>query len=435
MDILIPIETTSREILYKNYLCHQLALKGFNCYLGNKRNISFLLQKFENYVYIDKGYHKEVSDRLYKTIKQQKGFILSLDEEGGVDFPDNSTLINRYTDPLLKASELVFLWGEKQYQLINNLLKDSSNKLVITGHPRFELLKPAYRHFYEEEVNAIKMEHGNFILINTNIGFGNNIKGDDFVIENYGKRIKNIQEVVSFDKLKRDAFVELVRTIIKETNKSIVLRPHPEEDRQCYHHAFKGMERVKIRYEGSTIPWLLASEIMIHPDCTTAIESFFLGKKSISYLPSFLPSGLITKIPKEASIQFTKQKDVIDYLKNAEFMTKKPDLKTHSFIQEYFSFSKDSSQLIVDQICHLETQKINWTNQPVSVKDRLYLSYLSVRTNLSRSNSAKLSRNKLKGFDKARVFKDRNKFISRDKKFKEVKVKYITDKLFCFSRY
>ena len=52
------------------------------------------------------------------------------------------------------------------------------------------------------------------------MGFGNNVKGDDFVIENYGNRFKNIKNIVSFDKIKVNAFVELIREL---SNKDLIL--------------------------------------------------------------------------------------------------------------------------------------------------------------------------------------------------------------------
>ena len=68
MKILIPMETSSREMLYKIYLCNILSSQGFDCYLGSKSEISFLIEKIHGFIYLDKGYHKGVSDLIYKKI-------------------------------------------------------------------------------------------------------------------------------------------------------------------------------------------------------------------------------------------------------------------------------------------------------------------------------------------------------------------------------
>ena len=117
MDILIPIEISKRELLYKIVLCNYLASHGFNCFLGTKSNINLLVSKFRNFLYIDKGYHMDNSEKIYEKIKINNGIIISLDEEGAVDFKDGSTLRNRYSKILFKFSQLVFFLGEIPKQL------------------------------------------------------------------------------------------------------------------------------------------------------------------------------------------------------------------------------------------------------------------------------------------------------------------------------
>ena len=151
MDVLIPIETTAREALYKIYLSKLLALQGVNSYLGTKNHILFLTQSFDNYVYLDKGYHYGISEVIYNKIKSQNGKIVNLDEEGAVDYLDSPILKSRYSKRLFQYTDQVFFWGESQFNLIKDNIGDL-NKTTITGHPRFELLKKKFHKFYEKEV-------------------------------------------------------------------------------------------------------------------------------------------------------------------------------------------------------------------------------------------------------------------------------------------
>jgi len=96
-----------------------------------------LIKNLKGYIYLDKGYHKSVSEKIYVEVKKNNGIIVSLDEEGGVDYSDGSTLLGRYSKTLFENVDLTFLWGYKQYELVkNNMNKDS--KVVVTGHPRFD---------------------------------------------------------------------------------------------------------------------------------------------------------------------------------------------------------------------------------------------------------------------------------------------------------
>ena len=141
--ILIPIETISRELDYKVYLAMLLSTKGFQVLFGKKQSIYRLFDKYSDYIYLDKGYHQDVSDVIYNKIKANNGIILNLDEEGAVDFPNNSTLLNRYSLKMLKVVDKVFLWGKSQKEMINKKHGELTN-LSVTGHPRFLLLKDKF---------------------------------------------------------------------------------------------------------------------------------------------------------------------------------------------------------------------------------------------------------------------------------------------------
>ena len=74
------------------------------------------------------------------------------------------------------------------------------------------------------------------------MGFGNNIKGDDFVTENYGGRFKNLDKIIAFDKKKLEAYRSLIIELSQKLNKTIVLRPHPEENHFFYLNAFNNID-------------------------------------------------------------------------------------------------------------------------------------------------------------------------------------------------
>lgn len=429
MKVLIPIEISYRELLYKTYLSNLLAIEGFECYLGTKRNISVLINKFKNFIYLDKGYHAGVSDLIYKNIKSRNGVILNLDEEGAVDYPDSSTLKSRYSKQLFEASEKVMLWGNHQA----NLLKDlniSSENIQITGHPRFELLKKEYHHLYQEEVNGIMNRFGNFILINSNFGFGNNIKGDKFVIKDYGSRIKRIEEIVAFDKVKRETYVNLVKELAKDSQNNIVYRPHPEEEQSFYQKAFKGLKNVFIVFEGSVVPWLIAADIMIHPDCTTGVEALMVGKKSISYLPKNFNSEIVTQLPLDISFRFYKIDEVIQFIKTKGFKKNHNYNNDFEIIDNYFSYTTQSSNKVVE--CFIQAKK-NFSTEcsiDLSLKDILLLKAKDYKLKWSNTEKIKLSKNKLSGFENRNLNLLKSKLVKVNPGIDKVKIKSISNQLF-----
>jgi surface carbohydrate biosynthesis protein len=431
MDILIPIETASRELTYKVHLCNLLACEGFSCYIGSKSQINILLGFFTNYIYLDKGYHPKVSDSLYAIIKKNKGTIVSLDEEGAVDYSDSSTLKHRYSIDLFKNADFVFLWGEKIYDLIKDKILDK-NKVKITGHPRFDLLKSQFHYIYRKDADRIRERYGKFILINTNMGFGNNIKGDNFVLENYRGRFPDIEKIIEFDKKKIKVFNSLITKLSKVTHKTIIIRPHPEEKHSLYNNFFSNLKNVKVVYDNSVVPWLLACEKMIHPDCTTAIEAYFIGKTPLSFLPKDSSNYMVTEVPLNISIQFDDEDLIIDYLRE-----KHHDKSAHSaykdeIVEGYFAYSKPSLILIVSQLSAIKNQINNILLNKLKLHQIIQLKFKILFRNFwKRIKNLKLKDSKLKGFNYNTLKLNLNE-IQNQERINEIKLKKINNELFCF---
>jgi hypothetical protein len=64
---------------------------------------------------------------------------------------------------------------------------------------------------------------------------------------------------------------------------TIIVRPHPTESQEIYRKIAAKCERVKVTNEGNVVPWIIASEAVIHNGCTTGVEAYVLGVPAISY--------------------------------------------------------------------------------------------------------------------------------------------------------
>lgn len=95
-------------------------------------------------------------------------------------------------------------------------------------------------------------------------------------------------------------FMELIEQLSRRfPDHTVVVRPHPSENHAPWHARAATLPNVEVVYEGNVTEWILASEICIHTNCTTGVESYLLGKPSISYRPTcdpkfdlFLPNAL-----------------------------------------------------------------------------------------------------------------------------------------------
>lgn len=357
MNFLLPLEISSRELMAKLFMAHQFAMDGHISYVGEKSNILSLSKYISPAIYFDKGYHRGVSEKNYAILKKRGVVIVSLDEENAVDFKDLQQLNLRFPDEILDEFGLIFLWGTKQYDFLSkNRSSFNSKKIVVSGHPRFELLKNKFQELYANDVVNYREKFGDFILINTNFGLGNNLKSEAEVVSNYVQRFPQIKELINYQKLQVANFVALAKFLNKKTKSSIVLRPHPEESLEIYLREFKDYPNIHVVYEGSVIPWIIASKVMVHHDCTTSLEAAMLGRNSIAFTKN-IDQQLTTDIPLKISYICERPSEVSDLIisgLNNLYINEE-------ILRSYFTFHDNSIDLIKDKL--RETFKLNKSYQ------------------------------------------------------------------------
>jgi hypothetical protein len=152
---------------------------------------------------------------------------------------------------------------------------------------------------FDENVADLRQRFGKFILINTNFGYVNafvkNLNllqpgangGDPVLGKNTAGMTPEFASDLAahkgalFDHFRR-ALPALGRAFPDHT---IVLRPHPSEDHQPWKEVADGIPNIHVVNEGNVVPWLMATELLIHNGCTTAVEAAILGKPAVSYQP------------------------------------------------------------------------------------------------------------------------------------------------------
>jgi surface carbohydrate biosynthesis protein len=431
MNVLIPIETASRETPYKVFLSVLLSKKGFNCYIGTKNSINNLIENSEDFVYLDKGFHNGISQKIYSPIKANNGYIFSLDEEGAVDYADNRIIKHRYCKELFDFADHVFFWGKRQHDVVEENIKNP-NKVSISGHPRFQLLLKKFHEIYHPEVRKISEKYGKYVLFNTNMSFGNNINGDKFILENYSDRFDDLKNIISFDKEKCNLFLQRIREIALSTSDFVILRPHPEEKLSYYTEQLKDLQNVKVIYEGSVVPWILGSKYVVHPDCTTAIEAVFLGKKAFSLLPKNYDLTIVTSLPLEVSFKLNCEIDIIPQI-NQELKSIIISPEIERLLEMNFNINTDSFSHIVDQFARIYNPKAVHIRKTVLlkqiVKNRVkdfynYIAPESIKT------ESKLSKNKTKELTLVWIKELISYFNKVDKIAENIEVKKIHNELF-----
>lgn len=84
---------------------------------------------------------------------------------------------------------------------------------------------------------------------------------------------------------------------------TVIVRPHPSEDHDYWRQTLPHDANMHVVHEGTVLPWILASRVMIHNSCTTGIEGYLLEQPVLAYRPVqqddldiFLPNALSTQV-------------------------------------------------------------------------------------------------------------------------------------------
>ena len=298
-NLLFPVETINRELDFRLFLAAKCATANNRIFIG-QHDLLYRLSKYApGGVYIGKNlflleFPLATLER-YQTIKQRGITFIHLDDEGAiyVGGPDDwrRALDARLDPTVLAADDYVCTWGDFQRDYFRSKNPRCAPNIRTTGHPRFDLCTPRYRSYFDDEVEGIRRRFGRFVLLNTNLTYGNNALGlvDTFSLRNgwdpdSAPRRKRFMDAYVHTVKILLGFVSVMHTLSVELpHLNFVLRPHPLEDRSYYEHIFRAIKNVHVLHEGGVNPWLLACQAMIHDGCTTGVEGQLAGTPLVNY--------------------------------------------------------------------------------------------------------------------------------------------------------
>ncbi|MDT8281407.1 MAG: CDP-glycerol glycerophosphotransferase family protein [Gammaproteobacteria bacterium] len=201
----------------------------------------------------------------------------------------------------LSAVDLHFVWNRPMADIVRENPTLADDKVIVAGVPRFDFYKPPLKSIllskaaffkkydldprYPLVTFATNFTQASFHTSNQEFYLKNAQKyGRDKVLEElYG----DLGDVPKRDHMSRalflDAFVKLVRQF-PEVN--FALKLHPTEDHQFYKDLIRNdlsfaADRVRIIAHEYTWDVLNVTDIELNRSCTTAIESWLLGKPTI----------------------------------------------------------------------------------------------------------------------------------------------------------
>jgi surface carbohydrate biosynthesis protein len=322
MNLTIPCETQAREFDAKLLLSCFAAERGHSVIVGSKKAINVRAGSLPTSIYLSKSltirnlFTYELLERLGHT-------IICGDEEGLVYASAQSYLHHKVAARTFRKADALLAWGAENAHVWREFEGFHGAPIYETGNARVDLLRSEMRPLFEESVTRLRAEYGKFILINTNFSRLNHYFPGQSRQANKLRDASAEADVTqhldlglaAHKSVLFDHFLAMVPAIASaHPEHTVVVRPHPSEKRETWTQATAGLANVRVVHEGNVVPWILASDLLIHNGCTTAIEAYVLGKTALAFQPE-VSEDFDLHLPNKLSVRAYDLDSLLDLAK------------------------------------------------------------------------------------------------------------------------
>lgn len=346
--LILPCETRYREFEAKLLLACHAAERGWRVVVGSMKTIDRHAARLPRGIYISKSMTKK-KRRMFELLPRLGHVVTAWDEEGLVYASPEVYRMTKVGAEVLNMPVRRFAWGEANSQAWREHPDYAGGPIGITGNPRADLLRPELRGYFAQEAARLSERFGDFILVNTNFSRVNHFTpGQSWqrrLAEDGGERIVSEDDprlglAAHKTELFRH-FVEMVPAVARRfPDRTLVVRPHPSESPDIWRQVLADCPNAHVIYEGNVGAWLMAASALVHNGCTTAVESFLLGRPAIAYQP-VVSEVYDHPLPNALSVQcfglqqlYDRLADTLDGCVDAreEFIAARRDLAHHHIV-------------------------------------------------------------------------------------------------------
>ncbi len=328
--LILPVENQVRELDAKLFLAGIAAARGFRVILGSRAYIHFEIGRLPQGIYIAKS-TRAISEWMFRITAGLGHRIVAWEEEALVHPPADTFYSLRLSPETLRRVSDVFCWGADNRDLLSGYQHlPSSTRLHVTGNPRGDLLRPELRSYFQIQVDRYRATYGDFVLINTNfndvnpylraVGLFKNTALSKLGQAGKGMSIDFARGLFHHKRALFNAFLACIENLARALpRQTFVVRPHPSEDRKPYLALSEQYVNLHTIAEGNVLPWLLASKLLVHNGCTTAVEAYALDVPAISYMPVFdnLYDIRFQGFPNQLSWRCDDQRELVGLLEDS----------------------------------------------------------------------------------------------------------------------
>lgn len=217
--------------------------------------------------------------------------VAVLDTEGGV-LQDLRAFADRVARHLDKVA-LYCVWGRQQRDALVRHTQGGRVHVVATGSPRHDFAVPPLINAVREprsHLDGIVLVNTNFPIINPKFQSVRRELHD--LIHGMGYDEGFIYEFIRQSQIAQAELLDAVRALAARfASVPFVVRPHPFEDARTYVKLLAHVPNVQVIQAGTVLEWIRRASVVLHYSCSTAIETFLMGKEPVSL--RWIPAPLL----------------------------------------------------------------------------------------------------------------------------------------------
>ena len=290
----LPIEIGSRELASKTLVASVAAEAGYNVVIGFQHTLFFNAGKLPPGVFLSKS----SNNAFLQSVRGlgQSGHLVVASEEEHFGYCSADALISNTSQFLKGRCDLYLCIGNDEAAYMKQRF-GSDFPLVVTGNARTDLLRPRLRGLYAQDAADVRQQNGKFILFNTNFGLTNPVNRQDlkhffllwaqlglFQSDGQLENRKHFDAFVAHERANQQLVRELLKMLAKYPEIPVIVRPHPVEYAETWTLYVRELDasHIKVAPRTAHVPFMLASELTVHPGCTTGMEALALGVPALS---------------------------------------------------------------------------------------------------------------------------------------------------------
>ncbi|QDK43245.1 hypothetical protein DOM21_17635 [Bacteriovorax stolpii] len=285
MKILIVLDNPKRDLDSVCLVAAELK-KHHDVAISFMSNLKFAIFHY-NPDHVILNYLRVSNEKVAQLLLDLKIEYSVLDTEGGLfarlsngETSFTKTLVKN--DLITKHLKYYFCWGENIFNYLKEVQVYPTEGVLLTGTPRTDI----YYYLRNTQKNLVGKRP--YVLVNTsfpliNPKYSTPEKEIEMLVSKFNYTNEYINERVSFVKKVQSDYIALTIFLAEKFPElDFIFRPHPFENEAYYYSYFSKYSNIKVICEGTVANWINESILLIHFECSTAIEAALLGKVSLS---------------------------------------------------------------------------------------------------------------------------------------------------------